>query len=314
MTIPQTRNALPVVEQDHRQARVGNRTGGPEIIDEAKDMLDSHHGAYMREINRICQRAIDRSAIPRHAGKSLHMSSDIRERLQQRLDELGLSMRAASLKAGMSADAIRDIFRKDSSSPSLRTMERIAIALETTAEWLAFGIGNPAPSGATAAPLASNRLRQIVVAGPVQAGWFREVDEFTQDEPETLYDEPDPEFPQARLVAFAVHGDSMNAAAPPIPDGSRVICVDFDDTGLAISDGMIVVVERTKEDGSLREWSVKEVEFHDDRIEYHPRSTNPKHRPIVVSHDPEADDGTVRILALVRRVSLPVPRTRITTR
>ncbi|WP_291975484.1 S24 family peptidase [Chelatococcus sp.] len=277
-------------------------------------MLGGNHEATMRDINRICQRDNDRSAFLLGAGKFPCMENDVRSRIQRRLDKLGISMRAASLKAGMSTDAIRDLFRKDSMSPSLRTIERLAVALETSAEWLAFGSGDEDDPGPGARPVPTPRFQQIVVAGPVQAGWFREIDEFSQEEPETLYDEPDPEFPQARLVAFAVHGDSMNAASPPIPDGSRVICVDFEDTGLTIADGMIVVVERTKEDGSLREWSVKEVEFFPDRVEYRPRSTNPKHKPIVVSNDPDADDGSVRILALVRRVTMPVPRARITSR
>lgn len=96
----------------------------------------------------------------------------------------------------------------------------------------------------------------------------------------------------------------MNKAEPqPYLPGSYLICVDFDDIDRPIANGMKVVVERTRDGGLLREWSVKEVELHADRIEYHPRSSNKRHRPIVVPINGDPDDGsTVRILALVRFV------------
>jgi transcriptional regulator with XRE-family HTH domain len=54
----------------------------------------------------------------------------IKERIQERLDALGLKAQAASLKAGLSGDAIRNILRGGSRSPRGITLSRIAAVLE----------------------------------------------------------------------------------------------------------------------------------------------------------------------------------------
>jgi len=53
-----------------------------------------------------------------------------------------------------------------------------------------------------------------------------------------------------------------------------------------------VLLERTRDGGHTREWSVEEIELHGAKVHFAPRSTDPKHKPIVVSRDLEADDGT----------------------
>ena len=53
---------------------------------------------------------------------------------------------------------------------------------------------------------------------------------------------------------------------------------------------------------------MKQIEIHEDRTEFHPRSTNPKHKPIVVQRNFTADDGVeVEVIALVRRVVNDLP-------
>ena len=92
--------------------------------------------------------------------------------------------------------------------------------------------------------------------------------------------------------------------------GDRVITVAYDDVDgeVALRDGMVVVVERTRDGGHTREWSVKQIELYEDRVEFHPRSTNPRHKPIVVDRDHTADDGTtVQIVGLVRRIVNELP-------
>jgi SOS-response transcriptional repressor LexA len=144
-------------------------------------------------------------------------------------------------------------------------------------------------------------LIAVPIVGKVEAGVYREVLEYDDDEPENLFVERDPAFPKARVFGLEVVGDSMNDADPKMPPGSVAICVDFDDTGLPVSTGMNVVIERSR--GDAREWSIKEVEFRDDETIYHPRSTNPRHKPIVVPHNADPDDESqVRIIGLVRSV------------
>lgn len=152
-------------------------------------------------------------------------------------------------------------------------------------------------------------LFPVTVAGPVQAGAFLPIDEYDQSTPETFFEPVDPDFPRARRTAFDVIGDSMNQLTPiPILPGSRLIAVNYDDIGIPLRDRMVVVVQQERDAGFLREWSVKQVELQDDVTIFHPRSSNPRHKPIVVSRDLQADDGkTVTVLALVREIKNKVP-------
>lgn len=180
-----------------------------------------------------------------------------------------------------------------------------ADAFHTTPEWLNFGDGGAGIS-TELRQVSPERLMPVTVNGKVAAGLFREVDDFDQSAPERIWEEPDPEFPNARRIAFDVEGESVNALKPrPIFPGDRLICVAFEDVAnqVRVRDGMVVVLERTRDGGHTREWSVKQVELYDDRIEFHPRSTNPTFKPIVVMRNAAADDGVqVEIIALVRSV------------
>lgn len=166
------------------------------------------------------------------------------------------------------------------------------------------------PPNAEARPL-SVEMSPVRKAGTVEAGTFREVDEFDQSEPEEINIEPDKRFPNARRMYFEVLGDSMNNLQPtPIFPGAKCICVDFQDVAhlTGLRDGMIVVVQRARDGGHIREWSVKQIAMFDDRVEYQPRSTNPRHKPIVVKRDHDADDGvSVEVIALVRRIVNDLP-------
>lgn len=171
-----------------------------------------------------------------------------------------------------------------------------------------FGVS---PPGVEVLPAAGPQWVPVKVAGGVEAGAFREVDGLNQDEPETLSLPPDPQFPSARQFAVDVFGDSMNNLRPrPILPGDRIVCVSYDDIShrVALRDGMTVVVERTKDDGMYREWSVKQVELYENRAEFHPRSTNPVHKPIIIMRNTSPDDGvTVEIIGLVRRIINDIP-------
>lgn len=157
----------------------------------------------------------------------------------------------------------------------------------------------------------SSGLTEGIVAGLVEAGTFREVDEFDQSERQRVAIPRDELFPNARQLLFDCSGDSMNDLKPrPILQGDRLVCLAYDDVEhlVELKSGMVVVVERTRDSGHFREWSVKQLELYADRAEFHPRSTNPKHKPIVVRQDHDADDGVaVQVIALVRRVMNEMP-------
>lgn len=65
------------------------------------------------------------------------------DRITERLTALGLSRRAASEKAELSETFIRDVIEGRARSPRMESLEKLAIALETTVEWLRSGQGDP---------------------------------------------------------------------------------------------------------------------------------------------------------------------------
>jgi transcriptional regulator with XRE-family HTH domain len=323
-TVLKEHDPLPIIEQQRGQPCRRYTASFTEGAEERQEMIYSEHGEIMGEMYRTCQRSISRLLEMHGAGSIPRMDNqEIRERIAKRLEETGKSARAASLDAGMSADAIRDIFRKQDSSPTIETLRKLAIGLGTTPEWLIFGsealgsFGGRLPSLKAAASepvsdasLISERMVAIPLVGDVEAGAFREAPEFESDDIEYMMDYPDREYPHARHIGFRVRGDSMNDLKPrSILEGDKVIGLDFQDIEgqIVLREGMIVVVEQTRDGGHTREWSVKQMEIYEDRYEFCPRSTSKRHKPIVVPnkvfHDPSEDDGRqVRILALVRRI------------
>lgn len=154
-------------------------------------------------------------------------------------------------------------------------------------------------------------LGSAIVVATVEAGAWREVDEFDQSSPEWVAVPPDDKYPDATQDVYNVAGDSMNALQPhPITPGSRIVAVRYDEiaTRSPLRDGLVVVVQRSRNGGQERELTVKQVAWFDDRIEFQPRSNNPKHKPIVVEHDNWEDNGVeVAIVGLVRDIIHRLP-------
>lgn len=245
--------------------------------------------------------------------RSCYLSMDtpaVLARIEERLKVVGLKADRASKLAG-APDAIRNLRRAvekgTRTGVTMTTLAALAPVLQTTVGHLLEGsesrIFTDGVSGA-------RRPQSIPVVGKLAAGVFREVIEHDDGDVEYIFDEPDPEFPQAKQIAFTVEGDSLNDLKPrPIFEGDKLICVDFNDTGLPLIEGMVVVIQRTKDNGLTLEWSAKQVEIKPGQTEYHPRSTNKRHKPIVVPDDPNADTGeVVEIIALVRRTSYALPK------
>lgn len=229
------------------------------------------------------------------------------ERLESKRRERGWSKADLARHADISYDSINKYLRGDIEQPRGNIMTRLANTIGVSEIWLRDGIG---PEGIEAAPN-NSKLVSVAIAGTVEAGSFREVDQFDQSERQTIAMPSDDKFPSARLMAFNVLGDSMNALSPrPILPGDRAICVSYEDVAHTspLRDGMVVVVERARDGGHYREWSIKQVELYQDRVEFHPRSTNANHKPIVIDRDNEADLGiTVQVIALVRRILNDLP-------
>ncbi|WP_018261563.1 helix-turn-helix domain-containing protein [Methylobacterium sp. WSM2598] len=219
--------------------------------------------------------------------------------LKRLREQRGLSQEAVATAVGLSVSQISRI-ESGKRDPGLTDLEKMAAFFGVAVQ----DIVNPS---AAASPVIRVGLLPVPIIGRTAAGVFREVVEFEDAEPEYVFEPEDEDYPKARRFALLVEGDSMNASDPPIPDGSRVVCVDFEATGQPFTDGMIVVIERTREGGHLREWSIKEVELHDDEVWFCPRSTNLRHKPIKIMNDP-SDKGwtSLEVIGLVREVSRSV--------
>jgi len=246
-------------------------------------------------------------------------------RIEKRLAALDLSETAAGKLAGK-PDAIRNLRRaleKDErTGVSTATLNALAPVLKTTPVWLFAGAGpetsegeappsvmsdsSPALAGDSEVAQSRQPIVAVVYAGLVEAGTFREVSDFTDLEPEEIYQPADPEFPHVRQLAFDVRGDSMNDLKPrPILKGDRVVALDFEGLRgrVALHTGMVVIVQQSLNGGLLVERSVKQLEVHEDRYEFHPRSTLAKYKPIIIPHDMQPEDGReVTILAWARSI------------
>ncbi len=163
--------------------------------------------------------------------------------------------------------------------------------------------------------VAVNSTETPPFAGFVQAGTFLAVDEYFQQD---HYDVPSDvvrrsEYSRVRQYAYQVRGDSLNAVG--IEDGMWVVAADagdFIDIYGDIESGSLVVVERTRSQGAERELTIKEIRYYRDHFELHPKSTNPEHKPIIISHSQAPEDDievkVVGVLLSATRVFRPHQR------
>lgn len=136
------------------------------------------------------------------------------------------------------------------------------------------------------------------VAGTAQAGTYRAQEIANQDEPDILYVHRDKTYPNARHYVLDVVGDSMDLCG--ILDGDRVVFTDIRDTNIVTRKGDIVHVQRSIS-GGLVEWTIKEIDTDSSgKTILVPRSSNPRHKPIIPSGDPAVEE--VKILGLFSHV------------
>lgn len=184
--------------------------------------------------------------------------------------EVGPSARAISLAANLGATAIKDILSGKSQDPGAATLTRIAAALGVDVSELLEGdsIVSPRLPNVKLAP------RFLPVRYVVQAGLWHDLDAEEPPEQVALAVLPDPRFDQFPQWLEKVVGDSADKRIRP---GQYVQVVDTAEMGYAPKTGHWVVVERRRDDGAIRERTIKQVEITDDgHVRLWPRSNNPK--------------------------------------
>lgn len=164
----------------------------------------------MRDMSRSCQRDMSLSRRGRQVGNIPTMNEAIFLRIKKRLDALGLTEAAACREAGIGRDAIRDIRRRPHILPRLDTLEALAVPLDTTPEWLAFG--------RTPEQVEREPAIEVPLISWVAASKFAEVPQASAaDAGKTLHLT---DIAPGRYIALIVDGDSMNQVAPV---GSTII-------------------------------------------------------------------------------------------
>ena len=143
--------------------------------------------------------------------------TELRDKIQNRLKELGKSARRASLDGGLHRDAIRNILRTKSKNPRRDTLDGLARGLDWSLEEL-LGLPGHGNVSRIDEPVFDVPLISWVAAGqlsetadPYQTGDAAEYIAVTHK--------------RNTLIALRVHGLSMNRIAP---DGSMII-VDYAD-------------------------------------------------------------------------------------
>lgn len=212
----------------------------------------------------------------------------IRRWMTEVLAESGSTPRAWAQSAGVAASTIQRAIKPDYQFvTSSRTLAKLAAVA-----------GRPAPEIRK-----PNDLRYVPhyleVRYRVQAGHWIEVDggDFVAPEGGPYPVAPDPRYASWRQWLEEVVGDSMDRKIPP---GAFVHVVDAIDMGYAAKDGDLVVVERRRGGGLLRERTVKQIVIAGERIELWPRSSNPRWQsPLLPTEGAAGEDIEVEIVGLV---------------
>lgn len=192
-----------------------------------------------------------------------------RDSLRASIKASGRSARALSLDAGLGATAIKDILSGKSQDPGAGTLSAIAAQLDVDPASLLIR-----DSRTLAPPSRRPSLKYLRVRYRVQAGHWIEDDSLSQDFIGGSY----PVVEDSRYAGFPqwleeVVGDSINERIRP---GAFAHVVDSIEIGYSPRDGDFVVIERRRDQGALRERSIKQVVATPEGVEFWPRSTNPK--------------------------------------
>jgi len=233
-------------------------------------------------------------------------NSGILARIEERLAAVGKTERAASMEATGAAHAIRNM--RKGSKPNIELFAKLAGPLDTTPEYLAFGVTSGTtpsaePSRASWPPMAS-----LPIIGQVAAGLWLEID---TDVDAPLYDAvpipPDPAYAASHQFAVEVVGTSVNRVAP---DGSILGCVDVRKARIGYKHNDLVIVEQRRNAGMEVMRTAKRYRVKGEVFELWPDSTDPKWtKPIVIDPGEEAEEGcSVEVIGIVTWVHAPLSR------
>lgn len=211
-----------------------------------------------------------------------HMERAFVERIKERLEATGKSVRRASLDAGMSETALKDLLANSKQFPKLDTIEKLAESLEADPAWLAFGVGQDVRKAKEETAARAGQLMPVL--GEVAAGRWLEVEQnadTSKYEPAPIT--PDPTYRREAQYGLVVRGTSLNLYAA---DGDILHCLDIAQSGRMPTTGELVIVEQIRDGGFLRERTAKAYHVGDnDMVELRAFSDDPRwDQPIHIPH------------------------------
>lgn len=222
----------------------------------------------------------------------------LRNRIQSRLTKTGKTPQTASKEARLGPDALRDLIRKPDVLPRIDTLYALAPVLDTTPEWLAFGVGSSDGSGTPGG---------VAVIGEVAAGlWFDTEGGVDRPNYEQYPLPADQRYPPVAQYGLIVRGNSINRVAR---EGEVLHCLDVGITGIEPVNGDLVIVERRRAQGGQKEVTAKVVRRKGPLIELAPDSDDPRwSEPLVLDPRNAPEDEEIAIVAIVIAVYKPLRR------
>lgn len=209
------------------------------------------------------------------------------------MDALKLNAYQAAKLSGLGSSFARDILRGKTRVPNAENIGKLAAVLETTTDYLMDRAVGDSTIRAVAA-----KVEGIPVFGKVSASTWYTVDEgFIEDTDEENVERiPSVSgYPVDWQFGMVVDGNCLNKIAN---DGDRLVCLDLIKSQIDIADGDLVVVERRKFDGMMRQVTAKRVKRTSRGFEFRPESTDQAHQdPIRLNDIPDGED--IRVWAKV---------------
>jgi len=191
----------------------------------------------------------------------------LKDRISERLEATGLSAQAASLRAGLSRDAVRNILRGRSSGANMTTLAALAPVLGVSVSWLAGQDDGPDDGG--------NRVKGSVlpVLHEVGSGYWvapSQTNPMTNTSAMVMANPVFADFPQWLERVIGVDFDLE------YPPGTLIHVVDAQAIGYAPRQGDHVVIETKRHGGLEVERCIREVVLTPEGPRYWPRSHSPR--------------------------------------
>ncbi len=178
----------------------------------------------------------------------------------------------------------------------IRAAEKYAKAYRVSAGWLLTGEGK-GPGGEEIIELEpiKSPIGAVPVTGKVAANTWLSVDDMDFGYDDIEYVPSASGYPVELQFALKVEGNCLNKIAN---HGDRLICLDIAKTGIAVEDGDLVIVERSRFEGQMIERTAKRMRRTADGFELWPESHDPTHQEPIKLNRQDNDDA-VRIIGKV---------------